>query len=88
MLKEEGRVREGPPFLPSPATLAAPAEPRARGSGLRHMQTPPQPPSDPADMEPDERRKVRGSRLPSLGPWLALCLIAIGAAAVYAAFAG
>ncbi len=52
------------------------------------MQTPPQPPSDPADMEPDERRKVRGSRLPSLGPWLVLCLIAIGAAAAYAAFAG
>jgi hypothetical protein len=63
-------------------------EPAAVAAGCGATHTPPQPPSDPADMEPDERRKVRGSRLPSLGPWLVLCLIAIGAAAVYAAFAG
>lgn len=57
-------------------TLASP-----RSSGL--MQTPQTPP-DPADTPPDERRKVRGSQAPTLGPWVVVMLILIVAAGVYA----
>jgi hypothetical protein len=50
------------------------------------MQTP-QPPSDPADLDPDDTRKVRGSRTPNIGPWLTLIVLFLFAAAAYAAFA-
>lgn len=46
------------------------------------MRTPRASP-DPADRPPDELEKERGSRTPSLGPWLVAFLILIAAAAAY-----
>ena len=48
----------------------------------RIMRTPRASP-DPADRPPDELEKERGSRTPSLGPWLVAFLILIAAAAAY-----
>ena len=38
---------------------------------------------DPADHPPEEGEKVRGSRAPSVGPWLVVFLILIAAGAAY-----
>lgn len=48
---------------------------------------PDRPPTDPADTDPEERRKVRGSKASSLGLWIIVLALIVLAALAYAGFA-